>query len=235
MSYLDNYAAPHVVAAQAPADARATFIRNTYLHLAGAILAFIGLEFVLVNSPLAEPLVSLMGNAWLLVLGLFMVTGWLADRWARSDAGPMTQYMGLGVYVVAEAFLFLPLLYVAATYSDPTVIPTAGVITLGLFGGLTAVAFTSRIDFSFMGKALMIAGFVAMGAIVCGILFGFTLGLFFSLAMVGLAGGYILYYTSQIMFHYRTDQHVAASLSLFASVALLFFYVLRILMSLNRD
>ena len=81
----------------------------------------------------------------------------------------------------------------------------------------------------------MIAGFVAMGAIVCGLLFGFTLGLFFSLAMVGLAGGYILYYTSQIMFHYRTDQHVAASLSLFASVALLFFYVLRILMSLNRD
>ena len=81
----------------------------------------------------------------------------------------------------------------------------------------------------------MIAGFVGLGAIVCGLLFGFSLGLFFSLGMVGLAGGYILYYTSQIMFHYRTDQHVAASLSLFASVALLFYYVLRILMSLNRD
>ena len=32
----------------------------------------------------------------------------------------------------------------------------------------------------------------------------------------------------------RTDQHVGAALELFASVALLFWYVLRLLMSLNR-
>ena len=54
MSYLDNYAAPHIMAANAPADARTAFIRRTYLHLAGALLLFTGLEFVLVNSPFAE-------------------------------------------------------------------------------------------------------------------------------------------------------------------------------------
>jgi FtsH-binding integral membrane protein len=238
MSYIENYAAPHIIAAQAPADARASFIRRTYLHLAGAILAFIGIEFALLSSPLAEGLVqSMVGSqyGWLLVLGMFMGVGWVADRWARSSVSPGMQYAGLGLYVVAEALVFLPLLYVATYYSDATVIPTAGVLTLTLFGGLTALAFTSRIDFSFMAKALMIFGFVAMGAIVAGILFGFTLGLFFSVAMVGLSGGYILYTTSQIMFHYRTDQHVAASLSLFASVALMFYYVLRIVMSMSRD
>jgi len=238
MSYVENFAAPHVIAAHAPVDARTAFIRRTYLHLAGAIAAFVGLEFVLLNSPIAEVLIQgMLGSqyGWLLVLGLFMVVGWVADKWARSAASPSMQYMGLGLYVAAEAVIFLPLLYVAANYSDPTVIPTAGVLTMTLFGGLTAVAFTSKIDFSFLGKALMIAGFVGLGAIVAGILFGFTLGLFFSLGMVALSGGYILYTTSQIMFHYRTNQHVAASLSLFASVALMFYYVLRIVMSMNRD
>jgi FtsH-binding integral membrane protein len=73
-----------------------------------------------------------------------------------------------------------------------------------------------------------------MAAIVCAIIFGFSLGIFFSLAMVVLASGYILYDTSNVLHHYRTDQHVAAALALFASVALLFWYVLQILMSLNN-
>ena len=238
MSYLDNYAAPHIIVAEAPLDVRAAFIQRTYLHLAGAILAFIGVEFALLSTPFAESIVSTMVGSqygWLVVLGLFMAVGYVADKWARSSMSPGMQYAGLALYVVAEAILFLPLLYIASNFSDPTVIPTAGVITLTLFGGLTALAFTSRIDFSFMAKGLMIAGFVGMGAIVAGILFGFSLGLFFSIGMVGLAGGYILYSTSQIMFHYRTDQHVAASLSLFASVALMFYYVLRIVMSFSRD
>jgi hypothetical protein len=227
-----------MIAAQAPADARAAFIQRTYLHLAAAILAFVGVEFALLSSPFAEPIVqSMVGSqyGWLLVLGLFMGVSFVADRWARSATSSSMQYAGLGLFVVAEAIVFLPLLYIASTFSDPSVIPTAGVLTLTLFAGLTVLAFTSRIDFSFMAKALMVGGFVAMGAIVAGILFGFSLGLFFSLGMVVLSGGYILYTTSQIMFHYRTDQHVAASLSLFASVAMMFYYILRIVMSFNRD
>ena len=49
--------------------------------------------------------------------------------------------------------------------------------------------------------------------------------------MIVLASGSILYNTSAIMYHYAPGQHVAASLSLFASVALLFWYVLRLFMS----
>jgi FtsH-binding integral membrane protein len=83
---------------------------------------------------------------------------------------------------------------------------------------------------------LVLGGLAAMAVILCMILFGLNLGVFFSLAMVVLASGYILYDTSNVMHHYRTDQHVAAALALFASVALLFWYVLQILIALSgRD
>ena len=64
-------------------------------------------------------------------------------------------------------------------------------------------------------------------------MFGFTLGLIFSFLMVGLASAAILYDTSKIMHHYSKNQYVAASLELFASVALLFWYILRILIQFS--
>ena len=119
-------------------------------------------------------------------------------------------------------------------YAGGGVILEAGIVTLGLFLGLSAVVFLSRKDFSFLGPILMIGGFVALGAILAGILFGFSLGIFFAWIMVAFAGASILYETSNVMHRYGTNQHVAASLSLFASIALLFWYVLRIFMG-SRD
>ena len=81
-----------------------------------------------------------------------------------------------------------------------------------------------------MKPAVMVAGLAALGIAICASLFGFSLGVFFSGAMILLASGYILYDTSNVLHHYRIGQHVAAALALFASVALLFWYVLRILL-----
>jgi uncharacterized protein len=133
----------------------------------------------------------------------------------------------------SEAIIFAPLLYIAAFFSDPSVLPTAAILTLLLFGGLTAIALTTKQDFTFLGGILKIGGFIVLGLILCSILFGFTLGLFFSVAMVVFASAAILYDTSKVMHHFSTDQYVAASLELFASVALLFWYVLRIVMALS--
>ena len=77
----------------------------------------------------------------------------------------------------------------------------------------------------------MFGGFAALGLIACGIIFNFELGAMFTYAMIAFACAYILYDTSNVMLHYRTSQYVAASLALFASVALLFWYVLRLFMS----
>lgn len=227
----------NMTVAQAPPTERAMFIRKAYGHLAGAIILFIILESFLLQPAIAEPICDtfLSGQySWLIVLGVFMLVSKIANWWATSQESATMQYLGLGLYVVAEAVIFVPILYIAQEYM-PGVIANAAIITLAMFGGLTAVVFTTRKDFSFLGPILTIASFVAVGFIVCSILFGFSLGAVFSAVMILFAAGAVLYDTSNILHKYNTTQHVAASLSLFASVALLFWYVLRLLMSLSRD
>ncbi|MCL4202790.1 MAG: Bax inhibitor-1 family protein [Pirellulaceae bacterium] len=228
------------VAAMADEDARTTFIRRTYLHLGGAIAAFVGLEFLffMVAGEAVGNLVRTMSGGWnwLLVLGAFMVVSWIAQSWASSATSLTTQYMGLGLFVVAEAVIFLPLLYVARLIGDETIL-AAALITGIVFGGLTMIVFTTRADLSSWGKYLWVGGLVALGVIVASIVTGgFGLGVIFSACMIALASGYILYDTSNVLHHYRTDQYVAAALALFASVAILFWYILRFVIAFSgRD
>jgi FtsH-binding integral membrane protein len=49
--------------------------------------------------------------------------------------------------------------------------------------------------------------------------------------MVALAGASILYNTSNVLLHYPEDRYVGAALQLFGSVALMFWYVLRLMNS----
>jgi len=233
---MNEYAQQLVPVSQAAPDERAAFIRRTYAHLAGAILAFVGLTAYMVNSPIAEMLLQVASArfGWLMILGAFMILGQMASRLAYSTTNQSVQYVGLTLYVIFEAVIFTPLLYIAAFYSSPEVLPTAGILTLGIAGGLTLVAFATKKDFSFLRGILAIGFPVAIGLIVCALIFGFNLGLVFSFAMVLLASGSILYTTSNMIHRYGTHQHVAASLQLFASVALLFWYVLQIVMSFSR-
>lgn len=230
-----------VAVTDAPAETRVDFIRKTYLHLLGAIAAFAAIEVIIFQVVGDEKLgaftAMLFGNPilWLGVLGGFMVVGWVADRWAQSATSVPMQYAGLGLYVVAQAVLFVPMLYVANAFGGGDVIGTAAIITLAMFAALTLIVFTTRVDFSFLRGILMIGMFAAMGTIVAAAFMGFSLGMIFTVLMVTLASGYILYYTSNVMNHYQPGQHVAASLALFAAVALLFWYVLRLVMILSRE
>ena len=222
-------------AADAARDERAGFIRRTYGHLFAAVLLFIGLEAAFLSiEPLRDSLLNLIGGNWWLALIAFMGVSWVAQKWAHNGASPTTQYVGLGLYTVAEALIFVPLL-VMAQFQDPNIIPMAGLITLVVFTGLTAAVFISGADFSFLRGALAIGMFASLGLIAASFFFGLSLGLWFSVGMIVLLSGYILYDTSNILHHYRTDQHVAASLALFASVATLFFYVVRLLSILGDD
>jgi FtsH-binding integral membrane protein len=156
----------------------------------------------------------------------------MANKWAVSESSTAVQYLGLAVYVVAEALIFVPLIFLSMYYSnDPTVLVKAGVVTVGLFLGITATVFLTRTDFSFLAPILAMGGFAALGFIVASILFGFTLGNVFAFIMVAFAGTAILYNTSNVLHRFNTNQHVAAALTLFASIALLFWYILRIFTS----
>jgi hypothetical protein len=215
---------------------RVDFLHRTYQHLGGAVIAFILVESLLLQIPGVESVIRLMSGrfSWMVVLGLFMGVSYVAERWARSETSLQTQYLGLGLFIVAEAVLFLPLIFVAVRFSGPDVLPTAALITGVTFGGLTALVLMSKKDFSFLGGILRAGFFVAMGLILASILIGFNLGTLFAGAMAMLAAGSIVYETSNLRLHYRTDQHVAAALGLFASVALLFWYVLRLVMEARR-
>lgn len=219
---------------QRDTEARAQFISRTYNHLMGAIVAFTLFEVWLFTSGLAEGIAqTLLGGSWLLVLGAFIVVGWLATRVAHSSASPAAQYAALGGFVIAEGIIFVPMLYIANA-NFPGVIQNAAFVTLAGFIGLTAVAFVTRKDFSFLRGMLMFGGVLALVAIVSSLLFGFALGVWFSVAMVGLAGASILHDTSAILRDYPEDRHVGAALQLFASVAMMFWYVLRIFMASRR-
>lgn len=218
-------------------DARVGFIRKTYAHLLGAIFAFGAMSFGIQQLPFIDDammwLFSQGSYAWLGVLGVFALVGFIADWWAHNMESKPLQYLGLGLYVVAEAAIFSPMLYIASASSG--VIPAAALITAVVFAALTVSVFITKQDFSFMRTGLIVASFLGLGAIVAGTLFGFSLGLGFSIFMVMLASGSILYYTSNVLHHYRTDQYVAASLSLFSAVALLFWYVIRIVLAFTSD
>ena len=222
-------------AAEALPAHRAQFIRKTYMLLAVAILAFVAVEAALFMTGAAYAIVSVMfmggSMGWLVVLGLFMAVSFLANRWAMSNTSTAMQYLGLGIFIIAEAIIFVPMIFIAATYSDATVIPKAGIVTLGLFLGITATVFITKADFSWLGPIVAIGGFAALGFIVASIIFGFSLGSIFAFVMVAFAGTAILYNTSQVLHQYNTSQHVAAALTLFAGIALLFWYILSIFSS----
>jgi FtsH-binding integral membrane protein len=238
MSYLvDGYHRETV--ASAPASARVRFIRRTYAHLAGAVLAFVGIEAAIFASvPTRDILNTLFSfNAsWLVLMILFVVGGFAAQAMARSRQSVGLQYAGLALYVLLEVVIFLPILAIAELKFPGQNLPLqAGAVTLAAFFGLTVTVFLSGKDFSFLRPVLGVLALLSLALVVAVVLGVLSLGFWFAVAMVALACGFIIYDTSNIIHHYGTDQHVSAALELFASVALLFWYVLRIFMSAGRD
>lgn len=215
-------------------SARSEFIARTYTHLLGAIALFLAIEVWLFQSGLAETIATAMlGTSWLIVLGGFMIVSWLASSAASTSMSKPAQYAALVGFVAAQAIVFVPLLYIANAVA-PGAIQSAGLLTAIGFAGLTAIAFISRKDFSFLSALLKWAFIVALLAIVGAVLFGFELGTWFSVAMVGLAGAAILRDTSNIIHHFPDDRYVAAAMQLFASVALMFWYLIRLFMAARR-
>lgn len=222
----------NIIVSRASDVEKASFYKKTYAHVALALLAFVAVESILLKVVPEEAIIWMVSGKfiWLFLIGAFWLGSFISTKWSFAPSRSQ-QYMGLGLYVILEAIIFLPLLYIASYTTGSDVILQAALVTLFMFSGLTAVVFLTNTDFSFLRSALVMGGFIALGAIVAGAVFGFNLGLWFSVFMVVLASGSILYQTQQIKETYETGQYVGAALQLFASVMLLFYYVLRILMS----
>lgn len=227
-----TYATP---VSQLTEEKRVLFIKKTYANVAVAVLTFVLFEtFLLQSETIVNFTLGMMGGwKWLLLLGGFMFVTNYSERMAMGTTDRTTQYLALGIFVLAEAIIFVPLLTIAMYYMAETgqnVLAQAGIVTLSLFAGLSAVALFSKKDFSFLRTGLTIGFFIALGLMIAGMIFGFDLGLWFSGGMVLLTAGSILYQTSNMVHRYHEEQYVAASLGLFASLMMLFWYILSIFM-----
>jgi FtsH-binding integral membrane protein len=235
---------------------RVAFLRKTYGLLGVSLIAFAAIAAgILRYAPETSYHFSSWAFSgrltWLIVIGLFIGVGYIAERLARSETSPALQYLGLGIFVAAEAILLQPLLWILILrFGNPealrvgsdgvlsgqagSILMQAILITLSIFIGLTLTVFVTKKDFSFMRGVLTICTFAALGVIVASMIFGFSLGALFCGAMILLMAGYILYQTSRVMSYFPPTAHVAAALMLFSTVATLFWYVLQLLMSMNR-
>lgn len=242
---------------------RVAFLRKTYANLGLALLAFAGLTGAIIGyaPQFSWKFTTMFGTSVMGMLGfmvLFMVVWWIAGRLAQSGTSRGLQYLGLGLGVVAEAFIFQPIIWILMLrFSHYTaeqmllihsghMVPVLNAaaleillqaigITLAIFIGLTLVVFITKKDFSFLRGILVVASFGVLGIIFVSLIFGFTLGALFSGFMIFLMAGYILYETTTIMKDYPPTAHVAAAMMLFSTVVTLFWYVLRLLMQLRSD
>lgn len=223
-----------VILAQATDADRVAFYKKTYSHVAGGVLAFIIFEYFLLQSAaiVEFALSMLQGWRWLLMLGGFMLATNYAESTVMKTTNKNVQYMGYALYIFAEAFIFVPLIYIALSYTQSfDMLNQAAIVTLSLFTGISAIVFITKKDFSFLRAGLTVGFFIALGLILAGVLFGFDLGLWFSVGMCVLAAGSILYQTSNLVHKYGTEDYIPAALGLFASLMLLFWYVLQIFLS----
>jgi len=216
-------------------DTRGDFVVRVYQHLMAAIAVFVGIEAIFLNTPIAETLFDFFygggGGRWLLILGLFMAGQWIAANAAADLLNPQKQYAGLFGSALVYAVLFAPMLHYVFRHQENggTTVAAAALITGVAFAGLTVVGFITRKDLSFL-RPMVMYGFVVSAVLILGaILFGFNLGVWFSVAMIALSGVSILYQTQTIIRKYPSQAHVAAALGLFSSVMTMFWYVLRLL------
>jgi len=239
------------IVADAPAADRAAFFRRTYGLVALGFAAFAallaiffvgfdhktGIAFALFSG-LFSMIQSLGGWSILLVMLAFWGATTVAQSLAFNRASRGAQYAGLGLYVVLEALIFIPLIgYVILSTKGnaSSVLVPAGIVTAGMIAGLTALVFMTSLDFSFLRIAIILGSFAALAIVLVAAIAGLTLGAWFSIAMIVLMATVILYQTNEIKNTLETDQHVAAAFILFSSFVTLLFYVIRFFAGGRRD
>jgi len=242
---------PGAVATLGVSD-RVSFLRRTYAHLGGALIAFALLTGAIMKFAPGFSWSVATVSPWVAII-LFVLVNMGAQRLAMSETSRGLQYLGLGLAVGAWSLLLQNMIWfvmlkfgtnamVAAdghlipvmSSTAATIITESVVITLAIFIGLTATVFVTRKDFTFLRGVLSIGTFAILGVIIASLIFGFTFGALLSGFVVLLMAGYILYQTTLVMNYFPPSAHVAAALMLFGTVATLFIHVLNIMASMRN-
>ncbi|MDR0633375.1 MAG: Bax inhibitor-1/YccA family protein [Azoarcus sp.] len=200
-------------------------IRNTYTLLA------LTLAFSALAAGLSMALQLPYLGPWITLLGYFGLL-FLTTKLRNSAAGivcvfALTGFMGATLGPILSVYLATP-------HGSQLVMQALGA-TAFIFFTLSAYAFYSRKDFSFMGGFLFVGALVAFLAGVAAIFFDMsTLSLAVSAAFVLIASGLILYETSAII-HGGETNYIMATVTLYVSIYNLFVSLLHLLSIFSGD
>jgi modulator of FtsH protease len=215
-------------AAQASVEERMGFVRKVYaLFFAATLFAVGGVGVALTVEPLQR---FAFEHPW--IMFFIMIGGVFAAQAVRHVRG--LNLVALFGFTALTGVVISPLIGYVLAY-NPQSLLAAGVLTVGIFGGLTAYVFVSKKDFSFMRGMLMTGLIVVILAGVVNIFLGASaLGFAVAAASLLLFSGFVLYDTSNIIRRYPTNEYVAGALSLYLDAFNIFLALLRLLNS-SRD
>lgn len=228
--YAELTAPPAAFAAVAE---RATFLKKVYGILFLGILGFAATLWAAANVPVANDLAMQVGRlihghrwGWAIYLAAFFAGSMAVNALAEKRPINVIAY---AAWVVLLAFLIAPLVLFLARTRGPEILTEASALTAIVFTSLTAIVFYTSKDFSFLRGVLMLGGFALLGVGIVGAIAGFSLGLWFSAAIVVLMAGYVLYDTSVILHRLPTNMAMTGAILLFTDIVLLFKHILVLL------
>lgn len=220
-------------AAFAAVQEKAAFLKKVYGILLLGILGFAATLWATANVPFANDLAMQFGNAiygqrhgWAIYLAAFFGGSWLVHRLAEVRT---INVIAFAAWVVLLAFLIAPLVLILSRVNGPEIVSDAALLTAVVFTGLTAIVFFTGKDFSFLRGILMFAGFALLAVGLIGAIGGWSVGLWYSAAVVVLMGGYVLYDTDTILKRLPTTMAMTGAILLFTDVVLLFKHILVLL------
>jgi modulator of FtsH protease len=211
-------------AARAGVEERMSFVRKVYaLFFAATLFAIVGVG---VGFAFPALMIAVARHPW---LSFFALMGGVMGAQAVRLV-PGINLLTLFAFTTLTGVIISPLIAIY-TQLNPASIWQAGLMTVGIFGGLTAYVFISKKDFSFM-RGMVVTGLIVV--ILAGVLNLFIVGssafaFGISCAALLLFSGFVLYDTSNIIRHYRTNEYVAGALALYLDAFNIFLALLRIL------
>jgi FtsH-binding integral membrane protein len=224
-------------AAFAAVSERAAFLKKVYGILFLGVLGFAATLWAAGNVAPVTAVAVRVGETiygsrwgWLIYMGIF-IGGSMAVH-AVAERRPLNA-IAFAAWVVVLGLLIAPLVLWISAARGPEIVSQASGITALVFGGLTLFVFWTGKDFSWLRGILWLLGTSLLVVALIGWIGGFSIGLWFSWAIVVLMAGYILYDTSQVLHRLPTTMAMSGAIMLFTDVVLMFKHVL-VLLS-NRD
>ncbi len=227
-----SYSSQPLTVADSPVEVRMEFIRKTYsLFLAGILCALVAGTICLNSYPLFSAAVGILRVPLMAIVLLFGLSMG-AQAVSRIEG---LNYAALFGFTAFIGFLFAPILRFYEQ-GAPGIVMQAAALTTITFSALTAYAFITKKDFSFLGGMLFVGVILLVLGGLANVFFFKSVGASYYMAWITvfLFAGYVLFDTSRIIHRYDSKGYCSAALALFLDFFNMFMAILRILSGNRR-